>query len=494
MSIAESISAGALWLSAARWMSRATTVVGSIVLARLLSPADYGVVAIAASVLALITGLASLPTIANLVRVEALTRDHLDTAFTIAAIRGLLIALVVLLGSSTIAHTAGYPELTVVLQAMALIPLLDALQSPRMAAFDRDLDFSRKAIKEATVAISSMAIAITIAVTLRNYWALVLGTIGSMFIGLVLSYWMAPYRPAYSLARFAEHFAFSGWLWMSNATRTVAMRIDGLLIGRFLDAQTTGIYVMARDIATIPAFEAMQPITNTLFPAFSRVARERRDNRAMALESMAVVSSFAFASSVGTALIAPELVRVLLGAQWSAAAPLMQILLPGWALMATMAGGRALVQSDGLTRPLFFTDLGYSILRVIAFGYGLYLGDIFLAVVGIAAMTLLHIVFQLVLISTTVQLHIGKVLRAIHRPVLAALAMALAIRLLESHLPGIASLADASTGLVLKLAVGGATYIGVHAGLWWLEGRPEHGAEYRLGTLAQKALARLRTR
>ena len=60
MSIAESISAGALWLSAARWMSRATTVVGSIVLARLLSPADYGVVAIAASVLALITGLASI--------------------------------------------------------------------------------------------------------------------------------------------------------------------------------------------------------------------------------------------------------------------------------------------------------------------------------------------------------------------------------------------------------------------------------------------------
>lgn len=199
---------GAGWLYASRWLERLLDFAAIALLARLLSPDDFGLVAIAASLVAIVEGLAAFDVNKALIQRREDDRDLFDSAWTLSTLRGVGSAAIML----AVAPFLEDPRLGDVLAVLALSPVLTGLLNPRFVAYERDLAFSKPALLSLSAKMGSVAVTLALAVVTRSYWALVAGTLTMSALTLALSYALRPYRPRATLARFRDIFGFSGWL------------------------------------------------------------------------------------------------------------------------------------------------------------------------------------------------------------------------------------------------------------------------------------------
>ena len=193
------VATGAGWLYAYRWLERLLDFLAIVVLARLLAPDDFGLVAIAASFVTIVDGLSAFDVDKALIRSRDDDRAIYDTAWTLSALRGLLAALCMW----TVAPWVADARMAAVLRVLALGPILNGLKNPRFVTFERDLVYSRLAVLTIGAKVVSVGAMLVLAVAYRSYWALVLGQLAYAFTGTILSYLLQPYRPGISLARFS---------------------------------------------------------------------------------------------------------------------------------------------------------------------------------------------------------------------------------------------------------------------------------------------------
>ncbi|MDW8356266.1 MAG: oligosaccharide flippase family protein, partial [Bryobacterales bacterium] len=183
-----------------------------LVLARLLVPADFGLVAMAMSVIAVLDLLTSFSFDVALIQKANLRREHYDTAWSLHFLLSCSCSLLVVAIAYPTAAFYGEPRLFEVMLALALAWFIAGFENVGIVDFRRLLNFRREFYFLAIRRALSFAITIGLTFTLRSYWALVIGTVAHRLIGVLLSYAMHPYRPRFSFATARELFSFSGWL------------------------------------------------------------------------------------------------------------------------------------------------------------------------------------------------------------------------------------------------------------------------------------------
>jgi O-antigen/teichoic acid export membrane protein len=249
--VAKRVATGAGWLYGYRWVERLLDLTSIVVLARLLVPEDFGLVAIAASVVAIIEGLSDFDVNKALIRTRDDHRSLYDTAWTLSVLRGLLAAALM----TAIAALLPDERMAGVLFALALSPLLKGLSNPRFVTFERDLVYSRLAWLTLGSKVTAFGVTLGLAILYRSYWALVIGILVGALSSLLLSYVLRPYRPQISLARWREIFAFSGWMSLTTIVTTLSMETDKIIVGRLLGVADTGLYFMTQRIGVLPTRE-----------------------------------------------------------------------------------------------------------------------------------------------------------------------------------------------------------------------------------------------
>ena len=162
---------GAGWVYAYRWLERLLDFVAIVVLARLLAPDDFGLVAIAASFATIVEGLSAFDVDKALIRSRDDDRALFDTAWTLSVLRGLLAALAMW----GVAPWVGDARMADVLRVLAVVPILNGLRNPRFVTFERDLVYSKLAVLTVTAKVLSVGATLALAVVVRSYWALVVG-------------------------------------------------------------------------------------------------------------------------------------------------------------------------------------------------------------------------------------------------------------------------------------------------------------------------------
>ncbi|MEM9555249.1 MAG: lipopolysaccharide biosynthesis protein [Acidobacteriota bacterium] len=472
---------GAGWLYAFRWIERMLDFLALAVLARLLSPDDFGLVAIAASFVAIIEGLAAFDVQKALIRSRDDRRALFDSAWTLSALRGLLAALVML----AVAPLLGDPRIAAILGVLALSPLLGGLQNPRFVTFERNLDYSKLALLTVVSKLGAVAVTLSIAIATRSYWALVVGMLVGTCLGLVLSYALRPYRPRLELSRWRTIFGFSGWLSLTTAVTTLSMETDKLIIGRLLGVADAGRYFMTQRVGVLPTRELIGPLQRLLFPSFAELAPDPVQLRRVVRESVNVVGSLSLPAGCGFAVVADDVVPLVLGAQWLDLVPLLQILVPYLGARATLSIALPCMLALGYTRLLFWVSTAYALIHVPTFVAGTFLyglvGSIWSLVVAGIAYTALNVW----MLRRAVDLGLGALLAQLRRPAAATLAMVGALLALET-IPAVAALGPIAS-LALSVPLGGLVYAAVAGALWHLGGRPR-GLERRLVQLAGEAL------
>ncbi len=316
---------GAGWLVLSRFVGRMIDFVTLIVLARILTPADFGLTALATSLIAIVDMVLEVPILQALLRRREFDKSHLDTGFTINLLRSLLVALVIFTAAWPFAHGYEDMRLVPVLMTLAVGPIARGLASPAMVTFARDLNFHQTFIVETTGKICAFCLAIVLVLNGAGYWAIVANSVMAAVMGTVASYILAPYRPALSLARFSDFSRFAGWFSSAQIVSAFNWQFDRILLGRFVEKGTFGQYVLASDLAIFPTQSVIGPAMQSVMAAFSAINTDPARVRQAFLKAVRLVMLVSVPVCVGIAITADLIVALLLGPSWHQAADLLRL-------------------------------------------------------------------------------------------------------------------------------------------------------------------------
>lgn len=483
---------GAAFMIAARLMVRLLSMVSILVLARLLVPEDFGLVAIASAAIAFAEVLSVTNYTVVLIRQPTASRDLYDTAWTLNIIRSTLLGALIAGTAPWQAALLGDPRIAHVLMVVALGIMMDGFTSIGMARLQRDMRFDTLFRFQVVQKVVAFAVSVALAVLLQNYWCLVLGNIAAKLICVPYSYWLAPHRPRLCLRQYGELLRFSGWMLAINALGTVDAHGSNLILGRLAGLPALGAYQVAYVVAAIPVHEVAVPVRQPIYAGYAQVRHDMTLLRRHFLSGFGLLLAIMTPLSVGLALVAPEVGRIALGPGWEHATPLIA-LCALYSLIECLAAFSANVffVLDRL-RPYVRT-----MALLVAIRMPLVLGAVMLwGAVGMAAVFLATAVLNLVLWHWQVARLLGHGPRDFvgeaWRSVVAAAMMAIVVLSLRPMIPDAATgLGTAAMNLLLLAAAGALTHTASLALLWHGSGRPE-GAERRALSIAVMFLRFLR--
>lgn len=471
------------WLMASRLAARGIDFTTLIVLARTLSPQDFGLISVAMTLIFIVEAVSELPISQSMVRLDRVGRSHLNTAFTIGLMRGGLLALVIALAAVPFSYAYSDSRLVPLILFLALAPITRGLQSPAMVQYARRIDFRRDLVIEIVSKLCGFSVATSLAIATHSYWAIAMGTVVTPVASMVQSYFFAPFRPRLSLVRWRSFAGFLGWASLAQALGALSWQSDKLILGRFIGKADLGHFSMAADLSSVPEQVLVAPAMRPLMAGFVTM-KDSCERMARAYQRISLtLLTIAAPGMVGLSLIADQVVPVVLGPNWITAIPMLRWLAiaPIFAVWVSPLDPMAMAMdrtSIFLRQRLVEVAIKIPLLIGLIWTFG-----VAGAVIGRVATNAILMVVTMGYVRKLVGLRIIAQLIAPWRIALATAGMAAAILLLPDALrQSLSILAVAAT-----VIVGGVTYIAILLLSWALVGCPE-GME----TMGMKLFAQLR--
>ena len=318
---------------------RVTGIVSVLILARLLVPADFGLVAMAMSVVALLELINGFSFDVALISRREITKEHYYTAWTLNIIAALLIALVMVAASPLAATFYREPRLVEILCVLAMAAIVQGFENVAIVDFRRNLQFRMEFIFLTAKRVATFSVVIPMAYILRSHWALVFGILSGRLIGVFLSYTMHPFRPRISLKAYPDLLGFSRWMLLNNLITFLKERLPEFVIGRISGPTSVGLYSMGSELAQLPTSEVVAPINRAILPNFASAVQDGHAMGAQYLRVVSVIALIIVPAGVGLSAIADLAVPLLLGIEWLEAVPVVEILALHGVLVAVQSIG-----------------------------------------------------------------------------------------------------------------------------------------------------------
>jgi O-antigen/teichoic acid export membrane protein len=456
----------------ARVVERSLGLISTAILARALTPADFGLVAMALAIVAVIEVFSAFGFDWAVVRQPAATREHYDSAWTLRLIVSFGVVLALIAVAYPTATFYRHPELVGIILVMAVSTLVGALENIWVVEYRRNFRFDREFGLRTAGKLAGFCVAVTVALVNHSYWALVLGTLASRVATTIASYLMHPGRPSFCLSRRRDLMSYSVWLMVGNVADLVRARFGEAFIGRVFGARSLGLYSVSAELANLATSEFAAPVNRVVFSRYAQIEGDTAALRRGFVRVSALIWAIGMPATIGIAAIAPQLVLLLLGDQWTQAAPLIQILTASGAV--AVIGGNSAYVFWAMGKSRFVTAM--SILGLIFFvlltfllvnHYGL-LGVAFAQVLaGIGVVAINNAVLMWL-----IKLPLLEFLSGVWRVAMSAGLMGFAVWKLSALLESI-GVESVAAQLVVLVSAGIGLYAILLGALWRLAGQPD---------------------
>ena len=485
--VGRKVADGAGMMIALRISERLVGLASFSLLARFLAPSDFGLLALATSVIAVVELFGQAGINLALIQRRSASRAEYDTAWTIDVVVGAAVAGIVAANAASLAVLLNEPRVEHVLYWLAAASVVGGFQNIGIVDFQKAFQFGKEfRLRLSTRALKAIA-TIGFALAWRDYWALVAGYVAGTLVSVTLSYAMHPYRPRFTLSAIRQFSHFSGWMLVRNISTGLSEHLVNLLLGRAVSVAGLAFFSAAREIAEMATTELQAPIRRAMFPGFAALNHDPALLRRSYVDWTAVMVLLTFPIPIGVALVAPDLVRVLLGERWLPVAALLQILACAGIFRASVTGAQLMLIAMGQPRAAAIVAVLRAIVLIPLVVAGIALGDAMGAAVAMFTMAAMMFAVNLAVVARTVRVSRRELLEASWRPIVATLVMGATVLGLVPLLPGGASLSAAIVRLAGESLAGLASYVLALWSLWSLAGRPA-GAEAHALNFARPAL------
>lgn len=479
---------GASWLLAGRLASNALGLLSTLIAARLLVPEDFGLMAVAMSVLAIAGAVVELPVGVALVQMKTAEKADFDTAWTINLLRGVIIAVLMLAAAWPISVLMQDSRLVGLVAALAAYPLILGFRNSWFEQYIRDMDFRREAMLDLAAKFVSLAVTVWVGYATRSYWALPLGLIASAAAASIGSFLLRPQVPGLSLSRFRKFFGFSLWIGLGNIADSLRDASTTFFIGRLLGHAKLGAFAVGSQFGERLELVLYTPMERTLFAAFSSIQDDIFRIRSAYLSSLHLGFAVILPICAGMGLLAPEIIAVALGPDWSQAALVLGVIAPVTAVYLIAGLSNSLTNALGHPKALFRFKLVSLALHIPALSYGLIAFGLAGALAACALNALIWYGFSIHVAGRITGLTRWAQVSAIGRSVVSALVMSAMVIVCRAAIPGDAdqTIPELLVSAAMLAGLGALTYVSCHVILWQLGGRPPGIEQTALSVLAQR--------
>lgn len=300
-----------------------------IVLARLLTPRDFGIMGVALLTLSGLNRFTEIGLNSALIQQKAENvDDYLNTTWCLEAGRGILIVAGLFVLAPYIASFFDEPAATAPIRVIAISTLLFGFRNPAVVYFKKDLEFHKQFVYEVSGGFVQFIIGVSYALVSPTVWALVFASTAVSVNKFVLSYAMHEYRPwpSFDFEKAKELIQYGKWITGASIVGFLYSEGDDAFVGWLLTSTALGYYQYAYRIADTPSSEVSSVISQVTFPAYSRLQGDMDALRDGLLETLRFTSFITFPMAFGIALVAPSFVPAVLGSDWTPMITAMQIL------------------------------------------------------------------------------------------------------------------------------------------------------------------------
>jgi lipopolysaccharide exporter len=490
-SIAHRTAIGASWMILWRMATRGLGLLSTLVLARILVPADFGLVAIATTYVAAFDALSVTGLQDAVIRSAQQDRQLLDTAFSLSAVRGFVNGALIAATAPLAAHYFVEPRLLPILLVLAGLAVLEGVENIGVVEFRRDLRFDREFVLFFLPRLLAVIITVSFAIVLRSYWAMISGIVASRAVRFLLTYVMHGYRPRLGIGAWRQIFAFSFWTWASSIATFVRDRSWTVVLGGILEPASVGVFMVASEIAMLPISEVVYPACRAVFSGFSLARNEVGGLGQAFARTIAVIAVLVIPAAIGISATAHDIVDIALGPKWTATIIIIELIAASSPMSVMALMGATTLIASGHVRINFIivlasAALGTASTAVMATTFGL---------PGVAVSTAVFAALEgiafLAMIIHVIGVPIVELGRSLWRPALATAVMAGVLWITGCGWRGQAGSA-AINGLVTVL-IGAGIYAATLALTWILAGKPD-GAETFLFQTLRRGFSAVRSR
>lgn len=454
--MSESFSSGLRWTAASRLVTQVISWAGTLYVIRVLVPGDYGLAAICSAVISIISMIAEFGFGAAIVQAKTLTPAQVRGIFGASLLfAGTLFVAVVAL-AEPIAWFFHAPQAVWLIRVSAIQLVISALATLPGAFLTRDMEFRLVAPIEIAGGLVGTLASVGLAMGGAGVWALILGPLAGAVLRAVLVGMASPQRywPSLNLAPAGDLIKFGFQVAMTRVVSYVFGQSDVLIAGRMLDKTALGEYSVAMYLALLPVTKVMGILNQVAYPAIAQMQREGVDMRPNLLNALRLAGYLLIPLLWGLAAVAPWLVGVVLGPQWTGALTLLEVV--GFVLPLRMISVLMSSAVQGMGRAdieLRNTVTGLLVLPA-CFLVGVQFGAVGLAAgwaVGLPLMVAINVARS----RAVLDIGLGQALWALSRPAACAALMVLSVRI-AAQIFG--SFAGTPAGLAALISIGAAVY------------------------------------
>jgi O-antigen/teichoic acid export membrane protein len=471
--ISRKMAKGAAWMIVARMSDRLIGLVSTVILARVLVPEDFGLIAMAMSIIAALELLGAFSFDLALIQNPNAKRRHYDTVWTFSAIFGATYAVMLVLLASPAAQFYNEPRLAAVMEWLALGTLVGGFTNVGVVAFRKEMQFDKEFKYILSRKLVSFIVTVTLALMWRDYWALVAGTLAGIVGAVLLSYMWQSYRPRFSLAARGELLRFSKWLFFNNLIFFFNTRLSDFVIGRMGGPHSLGLYSVSLDISNLPTSELAAPVNRAVFSGYSKMAGDLPSLRNGFLNVLSVIVLLVLPAGAGITVTADLLVPVVLGPNWMDTVILIQILAWYGVCMAVQTNTGIMFVAMGKPQVLTALAGGYLVVLFPSMAWLTLQYGAIGAALAVAGSALLFLPINYYVLLSSIELQLSRVLAVFWRPAAATAIMVCIVEVIEWQLMNAGEPLAPLLKLLLLIAAGVIAYVATLSSLWRLANCPD---------------------
>lgn len=478
--------AGSVWMIAMRALFRLLGFINVAVLARLLIPDDFGLVAMSMIIVGFIMIFREIGTVLAVIRNPNATRDHYDTAWTLGIIMGAIVSLALFVAAPLGTVFFDDPRIETIIRVLAVAPFIKSLENIGVADFRKELKYGKEFRYILTARVFSVTVTIVLAIIFRNYWALVIGTLAGSLLRVCLSYYMSDYRPRLSLAAVDELWSFSTSVVILGLGAFCVRRADQFMVGSVYGSDSMGEYFLSFDVSQIIVLGVVLPLNRALLPGYAKMSHARDRLARAYVNVLGFVAMIAILVGFGLSAVASDFILVALGSKWLQISGLLQIAAISNTCLAIAASNR----------PIFVAINKMHVLAILAWCHfaGLAMALVLLGKDGTlmqiatvrAVVSVTFLVVSIYVTGRNVRVGFRQLAKTFVRPLIAGVVMVLSIPYF--HFQGIEF---AVIRLAIDATSGALVFVITIIGLWWLTGKKDGIEKELISRLPQSIGKRL---
>ena len=328
MGYTKNVLRGVSWMTALQTAIRALTFLKIAVLARVLSPAQFGVFGIAALLLALLEILTETGINVVLIQSKGSIDKYLDSAWVASILRGIIICLGIVISAPFVASFFNAPQALGILLLISIAPLIKGFINPAEVNFQKELKFKTEFMFRTSLFFVDALVAVIFALITHSIYSLALGLIASALLEVILSFVLIKLRPKLAFNRnyLREIFHKGKWITGASIFNYFGENGDNIVVGKLLGATPLGIYQMAYRVSITPITEVSDVVNKVIFPIYSKIGDDKKRLLSAFKKTISV-------NSLGTLLLGliifvfpKEVISIVLGSQWVMAVDALRVL------------------------------------------------------------------------------------------------------------------------------------------------------------------------